>query len=125
MSSPAWLIILVGIGVGARVGLAGTGGAFIIPTLIFGFGLTQLRAQGTALMIASLPIWIVPLIPYARAKQVDWRLGLVLAIGLTVCSGLERSGRSSCRWGSYARPLRSCSSVWRLSFSYSGEIDEI
>jgi len=86
VSSPAWLIILVGIGVGTCVGMVGTGGAFIIPTLIFGFGLTQLRAQGTALLIASLPIWIVPLIPYVRAKQVDWRLGLVLAIGLTVGS---------------------------------------
>lgn len=84
MSVPLWLGIPVGMLVGVLVGLVGTSGAFIIPTLVLVFGEKQLRAQGTALFIALLPIWISPLIPYWRAGNVNWRLGLMLAAGL-VC----------------------------------------
>ena len=56
----------------------------MIPMLALVFGLTQLRAQGTALFIALLPVWIGPLLPYARAGQVEWRLGLLLGLGLMV-----------------------------------------
>lgn len=82
MSVPLWLGVPVGLVVGVLVGLVGTSGAFIIPTLILVFGEKQLRAQGTALFIALLPIWISPLLPYWRAGNVNWRLGLMLAIGL-------------------------------------------
>ncbi len=82
----AWLPIVVGAIVGIFVGLVGTSGAFIVPTLIYVFGLSQLRAQGTSLFIALLPIWIFPLIAYARAGNVQWRLGLLVAIGLAVGS---------------------------------------
>ena len=54
----------------------------MIPALVFVFGMTQLKAQGTSLFIALMPIWIAPLIPYWRAGNVDWRLGLVMAAGL-------------------------------------------
>lgn len=86
MITSPWLIVLVGATVGVLVGLIGTSGAIMIPVLIFVFGLTQLRAQGTALFIALLPLWIFPLIPYARARNVEWRLGLILSIGLAVGS---------------------------------------
>jgi uncharacterized membrane protein YfcA len=81
-----WAIASVGAVVGVLVGLIGTSGAIMIPVLIFVFGLTQLKAQGTALFIALTPLWIFPLIPYARASQVEWRLGLLLAMGLAVGS---------------------------------------
>ncbi len=61
------VIVLAGAMVGVCVGLIGTSGAIMIPLLVYGFGLTQLRAQGTALFIALMPVWVVPLIPYARA----------------------------------------------------------
>jgi uncharacterized membrane protein YfcA len=83
MNSP-WLIVLVGAGVGVLVGLIGTSGAIMIPVMIYVFGLAQLRAQGTALFIALMPVWIFLLIPYWRAGHVDWRLGLLLASGLAV-----------------------------------------
>ncbi len=82
--SPVWLLLLAGSAIGVFVGLVGTSGAVMIPTLIYIFGLTQLRAQGTALFIALLPVWIGPLWPYARAGNVDWRLGLLLGCGLAV-----------------------------------------
>ncbi len=82
MPSSLWFVLGVSTAVGVLVGLVGTSGAILIPTLVFVFGLTQLKAQGTALFIALTPIWIVPLIPYWRAGNVDWRLGLMMAAGL-------------------------------------------
>ena len=84
MTPMLWLAIPVGILVGVCVGLVGTSGAFLIPTMIFIFGEKQLKAQGTALFIALTPIWLGPLIPYWRAGQVNWKLGLVLGAGLAV-----------------------------------------
>lgn len=82
LNAAPWIVIFTGALVGILVGLVGTSGAFIIPTLVYLFGLTQLRAQGTALFIAMIPLWIFPLWSYARAGNVQWRLGLLLAIGL-------------------------------------------
>jgi uncharacterized membrane protein YfcA len=85
MTPPAWwLAVLAGAGVGVCVGLIGTSGAIMIPVLIFAFGLPQMKAQGTALFIALTPVWIFPLIPYARAGNVEWKLGLLLTAGLAV-----------------------------------------
>ena len=63
------LQLVVGALVGILVGITGTGGAFVIPALIYVFRMEQLRAQGTALMISSLPIWFIAFIPYARARR--------------------------------------------------------
>lgn len=82
MDSHWALVIVAGVVVGIFVGMVGTSGAIMIPMLVYGFGLTQLRAQGTSIFIAAIPVWIAPLLPYARAHQVDWRLGLLLAVGL-------------------------------------------
>ena len=84
MIAPAWLIVSVSLAIGVFVGLVGTSGAVMIPALVFIFGMTQLKAQGTSLFIALIPIWIAPLIPYWRAGNVDWRLGLLMAAGLAV-----------------------------------------
>lgn len=85
MTDSHWaLIVLAGAGIGIFVGMLGTSGAITIPVLVYLFGLTQIRAQGTSLLIAAMPVWIGPLLPYARAHQVDWRLGLLLGVGLAV-----------------------------------------
>jgi len=86
VTQPPWAVVLAGGAVGVCVGLLGTSGAIMIPVLIFVFGLTQLRAQGTSLFIALLPVWIFPLVPYARAGNVEWKLGLLMAAGLAVGS---------------------------------------
>lgn len=85
--SLAWpFIVLIGGVIGVLVGITGTGGAFLIPALVYIFRAGQLRAQGTALLIAASPIWIIPLIPYYRAGHFDWKLGLLLACGLAIGS---------------------------------------
>ena len=84
MAAPVWMVLVVGAAVGVFVGLVGTSGAVMIPTLVLVFGLNQLRAQGTALFIALLPVWIGPLLPYIRAGEVEWRMGLLLGVGLMV-----------------------------------------
>lgn len=76
--------VLVGAVVGVCVGLVGTSGALMIPVMVLVFGLSQLQAQGTALFIALLPIWFMPLLPYARAGHVQWKLGLLLAAGVAL-----------------------------------------
>ena len=78
------LQFIVGAVVGVLVGLTGTGGAFVIPALIYLFRMDQLRAQGTALLISSLPIWIIPFIPYFRSRNFDVRLALLLTLGIGV-----------------------------------------
>ena len=78
------VVVLAGALVGVFVGLVGTSGAVMIPVLILVFGLPQLKAQGTALFIALLPVWAGPLLPYARAHQVEWKMGLLLGAGLAV-----------------------------------------
>lgn len=81
-----FLQVVVGAVVGILVGITGTGGAFIIPALMYLFRMEQLRAQGTALLISSLPIWLIAFIPYARSHHFDLRLGLLVALGICVGS---------------------------------------
>jgi uncharacterized membrane protein YfcA len=78
--------LVVGAVIGVLVGITGTGGAFVIPALMYLFRMDQLRAQGTALMISSVPIWIIAFIPYARTHQFDLKLGVLIAVGICVGS---------------------------------------
>jgi uncharacterized membrane protein YfcA len=77
-------IVLAGLVLGVLVGLVGTGGAFIIPVLVYIFRMGQLKAQGTALLIAALPIWFFPFLPYYKAGQFDLRTALWLGAGITL-----------------------------------------
>jgi uncharacterized membrane protein YfcA len=62
-------------------GFFGIGGAFIAPPLLMAFfGLRQLEAQGLALALVS-PSAFIALLAYAGAGQVDWVVGLPLALG--------------------------------------------
>lgn len=80
------LQILVAVSIGILVGLTGTGGAFVIPTLIYLFGFPQLRAQGTALLISVFPIWVISFVPYYRAQNFDFKVGLLMALGIAAGS---------------------------------------
>ena len=50
------------------------------PALTAFFGLRQIEAQGLGLALVS-PVTLVALFTYARAGEVDWELGIPLAIG--------------------------------------------
>lgn len=85
MTDAHWtLVVLAGMAMGVFVGMVGTSGAVLIPALVFVFGLSQIKAQGTALFIAAIPVWFGPMLPYARAGNVNMRLGLLLGVGLCV-----------------------------------------
>jgi uncharacterized protein len=71
-----------GLIIGVCVGIVGTGGAFIIPALVYVFGMGQLKAQGTALLIGAWPVWFFPFIPYWRAGHYDLKTAVLLAIGI-------------------------------------------
>lgn len=78
--------ILVGAVIGVLVGLTGTGGAFVIPTLLYVFGFQQLRAQGTALLISVFPVWVISFLPYYKTRNFDFKVALLMALGIVVGS---------------------------------------
>lgn len=72
---------LIGLAGGAVSGRFGVGGAFIAPPALTAFfGVRQVEAQGLALALVC-PGTIVALVAYAGAGEVDWRLGIPLALG--------------------------------------------
>ena len=77
-------IVLAGLLLGVLVGMVGTGGAFIIPALVYIFQMGQLKAQGTALLVAALPVWFFPFLPYYKASQYDLRTALLLSVGIAL-----------------------------------------
>lgn len=85
-----WLSAL-GAGAGALGGLFGVGGAVIAtPILTSVFGASQVVAQGLSLSLAA-PSTAVTLFTYASHGQVDWALGLPLAVGglLSISLGVK------------------------------------
>ena len=75
-----WTTVVGAVG-GIVSGFFGVGGAFIAPPALTAFfGLRQAEAQGLALALVC-PGTIVALATYAEAGQVDWRLGIPLALG--------------------------------------------
>jgi uncharacterized membrane protein YfcA len=83
---PPWgWTAVVGIGGGILSGLFSVGGAsFAVPALSLVFGYTQTEAQGLALALVA-PGTIVGIITYALAGDVDWGIGIPLAIGGSLC----------------------------------------
>ena len=76
-------------------GFFGVGGAFIAPPLLTTFfGLRQLEAQGLALALVA-PSALLALVAYAGAGQVDWLIGLPLALGgiMAISAGVKFASR--------------------------------
>ena len=75
-----WLALL-GSAAGVLGGLFGVGGAVLAtPVLTAVFGASQVMAQGLSLALAA-PSTAVTLLSYGLHGQVDWWLGLPLALG--------------------------------------------
>ncbi len=80
-------MIVLGIAAGVLAGLAGVGGGIIIvPALVFLFGFTQIKAQGTSLAVLLPPIGIMAAIAYAKRGEVNWRAAILIAAGLVLGS---------------------------------------
>ncbi len=81
MSGP-WLI-LVGVAAGVFSGLFGIGGGIIIvPALILLAGFPLVKATGTSLAAILLPVGILGVLAYYRAKTIDLRASAWIASGL-------------------------------------------
>jgi uncharacterized membrane protein YfcA len=81
MNGP-WLI-LIGLAAGVFAGLFGIGGGIIIvPSLILLAGFPLVKATGTSLAAILLPVGILGVIAYSRAKVIDIRASALIAAGL-------------------------------------------
>ena len=52
----------------------------IVPALVIGLGLTQHMAQGTSLAMMLPPIWILAVMNYAKAGEININYALILAV---------------------------------------------
>ena len=83
-------LILVGLAAGVLSGLFGIGGGIVIvPALILFAGFPLVEATGTSLAAILLPVGILGVLAYHRARIVDIRASIYLALGLmtTVAAG--------------------------------------
>jgi len=77
--------ILLGLIAGIFSGLIGIGGGVIIvPALVFLFGLSQHRAQGTTLALLVPPIGLPAAWAYYRHGYTDLRIAMLVCAGFFV-----------------------------------------
>lgn len=73
-------ILLVGLLAGFMSSLVGIGGGIIIvPALVLIFGLNQKEAQGTSLLMLSLPVAFIGAYNYYKTGYSNWKIALMLA----------------------------------------------
>ena len=77
--------LLLGVFIGVVSGLVGIGGgALLIPALVFMYGMSQHKAQGTSLAMLLLPTGIFAFWKYWKAGEVDLRLAILVAVGFAL-----------------------------------------
>ncbi|HEY4361115.1 MAG TPA: TSUP family transporter [Bryobacteraceae bacterium] len=78
----ALALILVGLVAGVLSGLIGIGGGVVVvPALVFLFGYSQHRAEGTTLALLIPPIGILAVMPYFKQGHVDVRAAALICVG--------------------------------------------
>lgn len=74
------ILAIIGALAGLLGGMLGIGGAvIIIPALVFFLGFSQQSAQGTTMLMLSLPVGALAAFQYYRSGFVDVRASLILA----------------------------------------------
>lgn len=74
--------LALGLAIGAISGLIGIGGgAFLIPALVYFYGMSQIKAQGTSVATLLLPIGVFAFWTYYKAGHVDFKLAMLIAVG--------------------------------------------
>lgn len=77
--------LLVGVAVGIISGIVGIGGGILfIPALVWLFGMSQHKAQGTSLGALLAPVGLFAFMEYYRNGNADLRIALLLAAGFLV-----------------------------------------
>jgi uncharacterized protein len=80
-----FLYLLLGLFVGALSGVVGTGGGIlIVPVLVFGFHMSQHKAQGTSMGALLAPIGALAFWEYYKAGNVDLKAALLIAVGFLI-----------------------------------------
>ncbi len=76
------LYLLLGFVAGVLGGLIGIGGGVIVvPVLVFLFGFSQHRAQGTTLALMVPPIGLLAAWTYYKQGYVDLKVALLICVG--------------------------------------------
>ncbi|MGI8775741.1 MAG: TSUP family transporter [Actinomycetota bacterium] len=84
MRETIWPFLLIGIAAGVVSGLLGVGGGIVIvPLLVLVAGITQHEAHATSLL-AVVPIAAVGAATYALDGAINWKPGLLVALGAVV-----------------------------------------
>ena len=79
------LIIFLGLGIGALVGLFGVGGGVVlVPAMVYLLRMDQHLAQGTSLFIMLPPLGAGALYGYWKRGDLDLRAGILSAVGILV-----------------------------------------
>jgi uncharacterized protein len=79
------VLLAIGVVIGTISGMIGLGGAiFLIPILVYGYGMDQKSAQGTSLATMLLPIGALAFWKYYSAGHVDMKVAALLAAGFFV-----------------------------------------
>ncbi len=60
------------------------GGTIIVPALVYFWGLTQHEAQGTALTVMVLPVFVFAVWRYYQAGNVNVLMAMSIAIGFAL-----------------------------------------
>ena len=82
MDGTTLALLATGLVVGAISGVLGIGGAIVlVPVLMFGFGFSQARAQGTSIGALIPPIGIFAAMQYYRNGLLDVRAAALIALG--------------------------------------------
>ena len=77
--------LALGVLIGTISGMIGLGGAiFLIPILVYGYGMDQKTAQGTSVATLLLPIGALAFWKYYTAGHVDIKLAALLALGFFI-----------------------------------------
>lgn len=77
--------VFLGVAVGAFSGLVGVGGGIlVVPALIYGFGFSQLTAQGTSTALLLPPIGIFAAYTYWKNGYVDVRAAALICLGFAI-----------------------------------------
>ena len=77
--------LAIGVAIGIISGAIGLGGAiFLIPVLVYGYGMDQKSAQGTSLATLLLPIGALAFWKYYQSGHVNLKLAAILALGFFV-----------------------------------------
>ncbi|HLW79760.1 MAG TPA: sulfite exporter TauE/SafE family protein [Terriglobia bacterium] len=77
------LYVLLGLAAGVLSGLVGIGGGtIVVPVLVFAFGFSEHKAQGTTLALLVPPTGLLAAWTYYQRGFVDLKAGALICVGV-------------------------------------------